>query len=229
MRRTLSVLLVFSIVLALAGVSCGDDDDTAPTSPSTSTPALGFFVTSVTSTTGNLGGLAGADARCQSLAAAVGQGGRTWRAYLSAERDSTNNNLPANARDRIGPGPWYNANRVLVANNVTELHARAGDAAVFVDERGQRINGQWSGSPAPVEHDILTGSNGDGTLAAGFTCADWTSASTTLAARVGHSDGLGPNQSTTGTLSSWNAAHTNQSCANTAPLGGAGRFYCFAR
>jgi Protein of unknown function (DUF1554) len=222
MRRTLS------LILALAAVSCGDDDS-SPNGPSSTGPTVSFFVTSVTSPTGNLGGLAGADARCQSLAAAAGHGTRTWRAYLSVERDPANSNQPTHARDRIGTGPWYNANRALVANSVTELHARAGDASVFVDERAQRINGQWTGSPSPVEHDILTGSNPDGTLAAGLTCADWTSTSTTMAARVGHSDGLGPNQSTAGTLSSWNSAHTSQSCANTAPGGGAGRFYCFAR
>ena len=68
---------------------------------------------------------------------------------------------------------------------------------MFLDERGQRINGQWTGSPAPVEHDILTGSNADGTLAAGLTCSDWTSDSATVTAQVGHSDGMGPNQSTT--------------------------------
>ena len=28
---------------------------------------------------------------------------------------------------------------------------------------------------------------------------------------------MGPNQSTAGALSSWNAAHANQNCANTAP------------
>ena len=50
-----------------------------------------------------------------------------------------------------------------------------------------------------------------------------------LAAQVGHSDGMGPNQSTAGSLSSWNSAHANQNCANTAPRGGAGRIYCFAR
>ena len=116
-----------------------------------------------------------------------------------------------------------------MANNVSELHGRTGDAAVFVDERGQRINGQWTGSPAPVEHDILTGSNADGTVAAGLTCADWTSASADVAAQVGHSDGMGPNQSTAPPLSSWNSAHTNQNCSNTAPRGGAGRIYCFAR
>ena len=204
-------------VVALAAGACGDN--ASPAGPSG--PSLGFFVTSATSTTGNLGGLAGADATCQRLAAAVGHGSRTWRAYLSVERE--------NARDRIGNGPWFNANQVLVANNLAELHSRAGDASVFVDERGQRINGQWTGSPTPNQHDILTGSNADGTVAAGLTCADWTSEAITVRGQVGHSDGFGPNQSTAGSLASWNSAHTTQSCANTAPGGGAGRFYCFAR
>ena len=187
-------------------------------------------MTSTTCVTGNLGGLAAADATCQRLASAAGFGARaTWRAYLSAERDPSNGNQPTHARDRIGNGPWYNANGLLVANTVAELHARSGHADVFVDERGQRINGQWSGSPSPNEHDILTGSNADGTVASGLTCADWTSSSTTIAAQIGHSDGFGGNQSTTGSLTSWNAAHTSQNCANTAPRGGAGRFYCFAR
>ena len=215
--------LLLNVILITAGCS----KDSAPTAPSG--PTVSFFVTSATSVTGNVGGLAGADATCQRLAASAGHGSRTWRAYLSVERDPANGNQPTAARDRIGTGPWYNANLVLVANNVTELHARSGDAAVFVDERGQRINGQWSGSPAPLEHDILTGSNADGTVAGGLTCADWTSDSTGVAGQVGHSDGMGANQSTAGALSSWNSAHANQNCANTAPRGGAGRFYCFAR
>ena len=214
------------LVLLMAISACGDGD--GPTSPSGQ--SMTFFVTSATSVTGNLGGLAGADATCQQLAAAVGQGGgRVWRAYLSVERDAANGNRPTHARDRIGLGPWVNASGVTVASNLTELHARSGDAAVFVDENGRRINGQWTGSPAPNEHDILTGSNADGTLAAGLTCADWTSGSAGDIGQVGHSDGLGPNQSTAGALASWNAAHTNQNCSNTAPRGGAGRFYCFAR
>jgi hypothetical protein len=46
---------------------------------------MGFFVTSVGGGDGaNYGGLEGADKHCQSLAAAVGAGNRTWRAYLSA-------------------------------------------------------------------------------------------------------------------------------------------------
>ena len=215
--------VLLPIVLIAAG--CSDD---SPTNPSAN-PSLSFFVSSATSTTGNLGGIAGADATCQRLAAAAGPGSKTWRAYLSVERDPTNNNLTTHARNRIGSGPWHNANLVLVANNVAELHARTGDATLFVDERGQRINGQWTGSPGPNEHDILTGSNADGTLAAGLTCNDWTSASADHVGQVGHSDGMGPNQSTAGALSSWNSAHANQNCANTAPRGGAGRIYCFAR
>lgn len=215
------------VLLASLVVACGCSDS-SPSSPSVSNP-LSFFVTSQTSVTGNLGGLAGADATCQRLAEAVGQGNRFWRAYLSVERDPSNNNQPANARDRIGIGPWHNANGVLVANNVAELHSRSGDANLFIDERGQRINGQWTGSPGPIQHDILTGSNADGTLMAGFTCADWTSSATTAVAQVGHSDGMGPQQSTAGALASWNSAHANQNCADTAPRGGGGKFYCFAR
>lgn len=226
MRRIESFLLLGLTSAALAFTGCGSDSPAGPSTPSG--PQLSFFVTSATSATGNLGGLTGADATCQRLAAAVGQGTKAWRAYLSAERDVTTGQ-PVNARDRIGSGPWYNASLQLVANTVAELHARSGDAALFVDERGQRINGQWTGSPTPVEHDILTGSNADGTVATGLTCSDWTSAATTQTAQVGHSDGLGPNQSTAGTLSSWNAAHTSQDCSNTAPRGGAGRLYCFAR
>jgi hypothetical protein len=212
------------VIVACLSLGCDDDSPTAPTGPT-----LSFFVSSATSTTGNLGGLSGADATCQRLATAVGHGGRTWRAYLSVERDAANNNQPTHARDRIGTGPWYNANLAVVANNLTDLHGRAGDAAVFLDERGQRINGQWTGSPSPIEHDILTGSNTDGTLAPGLTCGDWTSDSASVVGQVGHSDGMGPNQSTAGALSSWNSAHANQNCANTAPRGGAGRIYCFAR
>ena len=136
-----------------------------------------------------------------------GAGRAHWRAYLSVERDAANGNQPTNARDRIGSGPWHNAAGTLVANSLSELHARTGDASLFVDERGQRINGQWTGSPTPNQHDILTGSNADGTLLRGFTCADWTSGSAADVGQVGHSDGLGANQSTAGALASWNSAH----------------------
>ena len=226
--KTYAATLAF--IPALLSAACGDDDNGSPTgNPSASPPTMSFFVSSATSMTGNLGGLRAADSRCQSLAAAVGAGSRTWRAYLSVERDPDNGNAPTNARDRIGSGPWFNARGAPVAASVDELHARKGDAAVFVDERGQMINGQWPGSPRPVEHDILTGSTADGRLLAGMTCHDWTSGDGDVAAQVGHSDGLGPNADPSGTFSSWNSSHANQSCADTAPRGGAGRIYCFAR
>ena len=223
MKRTLLLIAI------LISAGCRADPPTGP-----SGQPVGFFVTSVTSVTGNLGGLAGADFTCQRLAGAAGHTGRAWRAYLSVEQDSANGNMPTHARDRIGTGPWYNANGILVANTVAELHSRRGDAAVFVDERGRRINGQWPGSPSPNEHDILTGSTAEGTVIPGETCGDWTStAATGVSRRVGHSDGLGGGGSTTPTptnnVVSWNSAHTGAGCANTAPGGGAGRFYCFAR
>ena len=214
------------LLLTVALISVGCEDDSGPTSPTGQ--ATTFFVTSTTSVTGNLGGLAGADATCQRLAGAAGHSG-TWRAYLSVERDPSNGNQPTHARDRIGSGPWHNANRLLIATNLTELHSRTGDATLFVNEHGLPINGQWTGSPTPNEHDILTGSTADGRVLAGATCSDWTSDSASVIGQVGHSDGMGPNQSTAGALSSWNSSHANLNCSNTAPRGGAGRFYCFAR
>jgi len=214
------------VLLWVLVASCGANESTIPSNPS---GPMTFFVSSSRSTTGNLGGLSGADAMCQRLATAAGAGGHEWRAYLSADHDPANGGGPVDARSRIGIGPWRNANGVLVARNVGELHARTGDASLFIDENGRRINGQWPGSPSPVEHDILTGSTADGTLIPGKTCNDWTSQSTSISATVGHADGLGPGGSTAGALSSWNSAHDNESCANTAPRGGAGRIYCFAR
>ncbi len=86
-------------------------------------PPLGFFVTSTTHN-GNLGGLAGADAECQSLAAAVGAGNRTWRAYLSTH--STPTEPAVNARDRIGNGPWFNSDGVMIAGSLADLHGCRG-------------------------------------------------------------------------------------------------------
>ncbi|HSF03064.1 MAG TPA: hypothetical protein VLA62_08635, partial [Solirubrobacterales bacterium] len=174
MKRPLCLLAT-----ALLGAGCGDEDD--PTDPSNE-PALSFFVSSSKSTTGNLGGLSGADRRCQDLANAVGAGAKTWRAYLSVERDPATGQA-VDARSRIGSGPWINARGATVAQNVNDLHSRAGDASLFVDERGQMVPGQWAGSPTPNEHDILTGSTADGRLMQGMTCGDWTSASPGLAAQ----------------------------------------------
>lgn len=189
-------------------------------------PSMSFFVSSTGSATANLGGLAGADQRCQDLADKAGAGDKTWHAYLSVEDDG--NGQPIHAKDRIGQGPWYNAKLVMLAANLDELHTLDGDHTLFLDENGEMVPGQWPDSPDPNEHDILTGTNKDGTVAAGKTCADWTSEDSMLFAQVGHSDGLGPNGSDAEQYRSWNSVHESGGCNDTAPKGGAGRVYCFA-
>ena len=179
-----------------------------------------FFVSSDTSKTGKLGGLDGADARCNTLAAAAGFGDHTFHAWLSTST--------VNAKDRIGTGPWVNSKGMMLAADVTALLAMTGNADLFIDEKGMKINGQWADSPDPNEHDILTGTKADGTVSTGKTCMDWTSDSGDDAKTVGHSDGLGPDMDMSGTRPSWTAAHDTDGCDDTAPGGGAGRIYCFA-
>ena len=188
--------------------------------------SLSFFITSAGSGNGaNLGGLAGADKHCQTLAAAVGQGGKTWRAYLSAKAAA---GQPAvNAKDRIGAGPWYNAKGVRVAQNVADLHSDANQLskANSLTEKGAVVNGRGDD---PNTHDILTGSNADGTLFTGSadgTCNNYASAEAG-AVRMGHHDRQGGGDSPT----SWNSAHESKGCsqANLVGTGGAGLFYCFA-
>ncbi len=209
--------------------SSGGDTSSAPGSSSTGAvdePTMSFFVSSTGSPTANLGGLAGADARCQELADAVGAGDRTWQAYLSVEKGP--GEQPVHAKDRIGAGPWYNAKLVKIAEDVADLHTKDGDHEVFLDENGEMVPGQWEGSPAPNQHDILTGTNKDGTVAVGKTCTDWTSEDPAMLAIVGHSDGLGPMMNDAEQYRPWNSVHENGGCHDTAPKGGAGRIYCFA-
>src|SRR3990172_7939705 len=93
---------------------------------------MSFFITSVPKGDGaNYGGLAGADAHCQQLAAAAGRGAATWRAYLSTQGPGG-----VNARDRIGTGPWYNAQGRQVAANLDELHGDTLERARL----GNRLN-----------------------------------------------------------------------------------------
>jgi hypothetical protein len=188
--------------------------------------AMSFFITSKGPGKGAaLGGLSGADQHCQALAKAAGAGGKTWRAYLSA---SASGGQPAvNARDRIGKGPWFNAKGVQVAANVADLHSENTKLGKenSLTETGQAVNGRGD---TPNMHDILTGSQMDGTvLPAGgdHTCGNWTS-SGEGSAQVGHHDrqggGANPN--------SWNSAHGSKGCSqeNLQGTGGNGFFYCFA-
>ena len=225
-----TVLATFLAATAVIAGGCSSDDDDAETTsePLTAADGLSFFVTSKTNATGDLGGISGADATCTQLATAAGAGDKVWKAYLSTTTEA--------AKDRIGQGPWFNAKGAQVAANLTALHAIAGKADLLIDEKGTPIDGQWN-SAMSVQHDILTGSAPDGTLqppdamGRSANCKDWTSAGTDAFAQVGHSDGMGPMMSmaTTPTnYTSWNSSHANQDCSDTAPRGGAGRFYCFA-
>lgn len=187
---------------------------------------MSFFITSVGPGNGaNLGGLEGADRHCQALAAAVGGGDLVWRAYLSAI--PTGDQPVVHARDRIGSGPWYNAKGVMIAENVAQLHSDQNNInkETALTEKGDTVNGRGD---RPNMHDILTGSNLDGTafMAEGYTnCGNWTS-SGEGSARVGHHDRTGGGQNPT----SWNSAHNSRGCsqANLVATGGNGLFYCFA-
>ncbi len=185
-----------------------------------------FFVTSRgVGRGGDLGGLAGADAHCQALAMAEGSGDHTWRAYLSPSATSTQ---PAvNARDRIGKGPWYNAEGELVAANVDSLHGTQGAIAkeTALTEKLDAVNGVGD---TPNTHDILTGSRPDGTAfppGDDRTCGNWTSSGDGHA-QVGHHD----RQADSAGGASWNSAHASNSCRqrDLARDGSAGLFYCFA-
>lgn len=227
--------LISCMILPWLNVGCGSDEEIAvrqgeggSAGTTGEVAKRTFFVTSDTSASADLGGLDGADARCQRLADTARLGTHTFHAYLSAEHDPADESKTVDARDRIGTGPWYNSKGRLLAENLSALHALSGDPELFLDENGNKINGQWQGSPTPNEHDVLTGTAADGTLLAGKTCADWRSDAAGMTAQVGHTDGLGPNMNAAPPYNSWNSVHENESCADTAPRGGAGRLYCFA-
>jgi len=206
--------------------------------PSTFAQEMNFFVTSAGSGQGgNLGGLAGADARCQALASVAGAGDKTWHAYLSTQGMNA-----VNARDRIGTGPWYNANGDMIARNLDELHNEDDNrlsVRTALDEHGRPVpyvGLDDDGTPLPielqitpnVEHDALTGSDANGmAYPAGndMTCNNWTS-SDQGAAMLGHIDRrtLGPG------VSPWATAHPSAGCSQQALIntGGTGRYYCFA-
>lgn len=197
-------------------------------------PKLSFFVTSSTHS-GNLGGLKGADAICQALATQVGAGHRTWRAYLSTH--GTRETQAVNARDRIGEGPWYNANGTMIAETVADLH---GDIqrdsnrimqSTALTEKAKTVPGRHRPEGTSNQHDILTGSDSHGrAFPAGamrfhnLTCNNWTNGGNSGQAMVGHHDRL------SSWNTSWNSSHASKGCSPEAlsQTGGAGRFYCFA-
>ena len=192
-----------------------------------------FFLTSNgVGNGGNLGGLAGADNHCQTLAQAAGFGApKTWHAYLSTQ--AADGQPAVNARDRIGRGPWQNVKGVVVAKDVADLHSAGNNLTkqTSLSEKGDVINGRGD---TPNRHDVLTGSQADGTaFAAGEdrTCKNWTS-STQGTAIVGHSDRIGLRDDEPS--KSWNSSHPSRgpeggcSQADLKSTGGDGLLYCFA-
>lgn len=213
-------LIASALSLAYLAVGC------ASTPAGAQDTSMSFFLTSEGPGQGAaLGGLAGADAYCAKLAAEAGSARRSWRAYLSANATPT---TPAvSARDRIGTGPWYNARSVEVANSVAQLHGENNlTKATVLTQKGDTVNGRGD---TPNRHDILTGSNTDGTVVVGpddTTCSNWTSSAATGGAMVGHFDRIGGGANPT----SWNSAHKSNGCGltNLQSTGGNGLFYCFA-
>jgi hypothetical protein len=209
--KSLTRIISIATLISLSGFASAQD--------------MSFFLTSYGPGDGaNLGGLEGADAHCQMLAEAAGAGGKTWRAYLS----TSGGDEPVNARDRIGDGPWYNFEGVMVAENVDDLHSDNNELSKenSVGEGGEMINGRGD---SPNRHDILTGSTLDGmafTDGADHSCADWTSNSADGSAEVGHHDRTGGGANP----ESWNAAHPSRGCGQSdlQGTGGDGLFYCFA-
>jgi len=185
---------------------------------------MSFFVSSKNpGKGGNLGGLAGADAHCQSLAAAAGAGNKMWHAFLSTST--------VNAKDRIGKGPWVNVKGVQIAKDVKDLLGATNNkinAETALTEQGKAPNYLGGNPPAPLaqplQHDIMTGTNDDGTATAN-TCSNWTSGGDDVKTTLGHADRLGRAAG----VNSWTNAHDSQGCSleKLAPTGSAGLIYCF--
>jgi hypothetical protein len=172
------------------GAGGSADEDAGDPAPPADDPSMSFFVTSRGSGSGgDFGGIAGADTLCTQLAAEASAelGNKTWRAYLSTASE--------NARDRIGMGPWRNAAGVIIASSLEQLHDQGptgeggsldptwplNTPTIALDEQGNPV-----ANDAGTRHDIITGSNADGTVSASGTCSDWTSQQGTT--RNGHSD-----------------------------------------
>ena len=210
MKRTMFLAGALVVVLGVGALSAAAQE------PSDN---FSFFITSRNTGNGaNFGGLAGADAHCQSLAAGVGAGEKTWRAYLS-----TSGTDGVDARDRIGDGPWYNIRGVQVASSVANLHSDDNNMTreTELNELGELVNGR---EQSPNQHDILTGSNLDGT-ASENTCNNWSTDTADSSAMVGHFDRTGGGDNPT----SWNSAHASRGCSleNLRGSGGEGYIFCF--
>ncbi|MDQ2654145.1 MAG: DUF1554 domain-containing protein [Chloroflexota bacterium] len=160
----------------------------------------GDCTTFATSTlhTGNLGGLTGADAICQQRAGVAGLSG-TYKAWLS---DATGS--PA-ARFTQNPGRYVRTDGLPIAANWTALVS--GSLAVPIDrtETGQYVaddreawsNTATNGTPYSADPNLI--------------CGEWSSGSLGLSGRVGETDEVDDD---------WTSSHSD-------PCDNAWRLYCF--
>jgi hypothetical protein len=213
-----------AVAIAFIVAGCSSMAPMQRSDATASKPDMTFFVTSTGSGKGaDYGGLAGSDRHCQALATAAGAGSHTWRAYLSTQGQAA-----VNARDRIGKGPWRNAKGVVIAKDVADLHGENNlNKQTAITEKGDVVNGRGD---TPNRHDILTGSQPDGTAFGGnvdMTCGNWTK-SGEGSAMLGHHDRMGNSPPPAG--ASWNSSHKSNGCSDAllAQTGSAGYLYCFA-
>ena len=215
--RTGLAVLASAVLLSLGG-----------TASQAQQSEMSFFITSAgPGKGGDLGGVSGADQLCQLLGGTAGAGTKTWHAYLSTQGPGA-----VNARDRVGSGPWKNAKGIIIAKDLAELHGTNNiNKQTALTEKGETVNGRGDRSNM---HDILTGSQPDGTaFAAGEdrTCGNWTK-SGQGSAMVGHHDRQGLRDDDAS--KSWNSSHPSRGpdggCSQNdlKSTGGNGFFYCFA-
>jgi len=181
-------------------------------------------------------GIEGADKICQTIAADIGFGAKTWRAFLSATRGP--DGQVVHAIDRIGEGPWYDRKgRIVAQDKIGLLRDRPlGDPEVVNDLPDETGDGT---SPLGSTYDAVTGTNRQGRLYytdPRNTCLDWTNNTLeNVLVMCGHS------WLATG-ISHWAEAHPERSCrpgvnimsggvsdgSSIGAGGGWGGFYCFA-
>jgi hypothetical protein len=218
------------VILTLCAGCGGSSSQPDGAGAGTAADNFSFFITGTGNAKGgdfrrssaDTDGLDGADAFCQAAAATAGAkaAAKQWRAYLSTDT--------FDARDRIGPGPWFNYKGEMIAPSVEALHEPASNMIskqTGLTETGLTVPGRGD---TPNQHDIITGSKADGTTN-GNTCNNWTSSDASgVTAQLGHVDRMGTNSSAE--AMSWNSAHASQGCAAASfpPTGGRGSIYCFA-
>ena len=125
----------------------------------------------------------------------------------------------------VAPGGKY---RTLLLPPSKYIPLETLKGALSLTEQGAMVNGRGD---QPNTHDILTGSQPDGTAfpsGEDRTCGNWTRGGAEGAAMVGHHDRMGLRDDAPSR--SWNSSHpTRGGCSQEAlqGTGGAGLIYCF--